>query len=62
MYCTPMFIPGSICNVIESFHAPDVPIGRFNNVNNSCKVIEGNLSYINTHVYLNLTLKNINHD
>ena len=22
MYCTPMFIPGSIYNVIESFHAP----------------------------------------
>ena len=22
MYCTPMFILGSICNVIESFHAP----------------------------------------
>ena len=21
MYCTPMFIPGSICNVIESCHA-----------------------------------------
>ena len=22
MYCTPMFIPGSICNVIESCHTP----------------------------------------
>ena len=22
VYCTPMFIPGSICNVIESCHAP----------------------------------------
>ena len=22
MYCTPMFIPGSVCNVIESCHAP----------------------------------------
>ena len=22
IYCTPVFIPGSICNVIESFHAP----------------------------------------
>ena len=40
-----MFIPGSICNVIESCHALIVPIGKFNNVNKSCKFIEGNPPY-----------------
>ena len=42
MYCALMFILGSICNIIESCHAPDVPIGRFYNVNKSCQVIVGN--------------------
>ena len=42
MYCTPMFIPGSVCNVIESCHAPDVPIRSFYNVNKSCQVNVGN--------------------
>ena len=28
MYCTPMFIPRSICNVIESFHTPMFLLGE----------------------------------
>ena len=42
MSYTSMFILGSVCNVFESDSCSDVPIGRFNNVNKSCKVIVGN--------------------
>ena len=45
MYCTPMFIPGTIYYVIEVKSCPDVPIERFNNVNKSCKFIEYNSPY-----------------
>ena len=42
MYCTPMFIPGCVCNVINSFHTPMFILGGFYNVNKSCQVIVGN--------------------
>ena len=42
MYCTLMFILGSVCNVIESSHAPMFRSGSFYNVNKSCQVIVGN--------------------
>ena len=42
MYYTLMFIPGCVCNVFESCHAPDVPIVRIYNVNKPCQVIVGN--------------------
>ena len=42
MYCTPMFILGCVCNVIESCHTPMFIPGSFYNVNKSCQVIVGN--------------------
>ena len=42
MYCNPMFIPGCICNVLESCHTPMFILGSFYNVNKSCQVIVGN--------------------
>ena len=42
MNCTPMFIPGCVCNVFESCHTPMFIPKSFYNVNKSCQVIVGN--------------------
>ena len=42
MYCNPIFIPGCICNVLESCHASMFLSWSFYNVNKSCQVKVGN--------------------